>query len=112
MFSRSLTPPLILKRHEKILLANEGTSIVWMSKHQLLNAKLENLKMIKKETIGEFNGRLIYIAKNFFYLNDKMSKEKFVRQVLRSLPKRFDMKVTPIEEEQDIAAMKVDKLLV
>jgi hypothetical protein len=40
-----------------------------------------------------------------------MSDEKLSRKILRSLPKRFDMKVTAIEEAQDIANMKVDELV-
>jgi len=41
----------------------------------------------------------------------KISEEKLVRKILRSLPKKFDMKVTVIEEAQDIANMKVEKLI-
>ena len=40
-----------------------------------------------------------------------MSEEKLVRKILRSLPKRFAMKVTAIEEAQDICNMKVDELI-
>jgi hypothetical protein len=40
-----------------------------------------------------------------------MSDEKLVRKILRSLPKRFDRKVTAIEEAQDIASMKVEELV-
>jgi uncharacterized FlaG/YvyC family protein len=40
-----------------------------------------------------------------------MSDEKLTRKILRSLPKRFDMKVTAIEEAQDIATMKVEELI-
>jgi hypothetical protein len=34
-----------------------------------------------------------------------------VRKILRSLPKRFAMKVTAIEESQDIFNMRVDELI-
>ena len=40
-----------------------------------------------------------------------MSEEKLVRKILRSLPKRFAMKVTAIEEAQDICNLKVDELI-
>jgi hypothetical protein len=40
-----------------------------------------------------------------------MPDEKLARKILRSLPKRFDMKVTAIEEAQDIATMKVEELI-
>ena len=40
-----------------------------------------------------------------------MSEEKLVRKILRSFPKRFAMKVTAIEEAQDICNLKVDELI-
>jgi hypothetical protein len=40
-----------------------------------------------------------------------MSDENLVRKILRSLHKRFDMKVTAIEEAQDISNMKIDELI-
>src|ERR1043165_211005 len=40
-----------------------------------------------------------------------MSEEKLVRKILRSLPKRFAMKVTAIEEAQDTCSLKVDELI-
>lgn len=44
-------------------------------------------------------------------LGEKMSKEKLARKILRSLPKRFDMKVTAIEEAHDINNIRVDELV-
>ncbi|MCI90589.1 gag-pol polyprotein, partial [Trifolium medium] len=40
-----------------------------------------------------------------------MSDEKLVRKILRSLPKKFDMRVTAIKEAQDISSMKTDELI-
>ncbi|PNX69358.1 gag-protease polyprotein, partial [Trifolium pratense] len=42
---------------------------------------------------------------------EKLDDEKLVRKILRSLTKKFDMKVTAIEEAQDITKMKVDELI-
>lgn len=50
------------------------------------------------------------IANESFALSEKISEEKLVRKVLRSVPKRFDMKVIAIEEAHHIATMKVDEL--
>ena len=44
-------------------------------------------------------------------LGEKISDEKLVRKILRSLPKRFDMKINAIEEDQDISSLKVDELI-
>ncbi|MCH88483.1 gag-pol polyprotein [Trifolium medium] len=89
----------------------EGTSKVCMSKLQLLTTKFENLRMEQDETISEFNTRLRDIANSSFALGGKMSEEKLARKILRSLPKRFNMKVTTIEEAQDLSTIKVDELI-
>lgn len=40
-----------------------------------------------------------------------MSKEKILRKVLRSLPKRFNIKITAIEEVHDLSKMNADELI-
>ena len=91
--------------------AHEGTSKVRMSKLQLLATKFENLRMEDEETISEFNTRIRDIANSTFALGEKIPEEKLARKILRSLPKRFNMKVTAIEESQDLSTMKVDELI-
>jgi uncharacterized protein (UPF0335 family) len=68
--------------------AHEDTSKVKSSRIQLLTTKFESMKMQEDETIQDY------------YMN-----------VLRSLPKRFDMKVTTIEEAQDMSIMQVEELI-
>jgi hypothetical protein len=63
------------------------------------------------ETISEFNTRVRDIANSCFALGEKIPEEKLARKILRSLPKRFSMKVTAIEESQDLSTMKVDELI-
>lgn len=43
-------------------------------------------------------------------LGEKILEERLVRKVLRSLIKRFNVRVIAIEEAHDIASMKVDEL--
>src|SRR4051812_6954098 len=90
---------------------HEGTSKVKMSRLQILTTKFENLKMKEDETNYEFYMNVREISNNSAALGEKMTKEKLVRKILRSLPKRFDTKVTAIEEAQDINNMKLDKLI-
>src|SRR4030065_574157 len=73
--------------------AHEGSSKVKMSKLQLLTTKFEELKMKEKESIQDFHMTILDMANSFNSLGEKMSKENLVRKILRSLPKRFDMKV-------------------
>ncbi|KAK2395681.1 putative mitochondrial protein [Trifolium repens] len=63
------------------------------------------------ENIQDFHLKLLDIGNSFEALGEKMSDEKLARKLLRSLPKRFDMKVTAIEEAHDISSMKMDELV-
>jgi hypothetical protein len=63
--------------------------------------------MKEEETIYDFHMSVLDLAKSFDSLGETLSDEKLVRKILRSLPKRFDMKVTAIEEAQDIASLLV-----
>ncbi|KAK2369873.1 gag-protease polyprotein [Trifolium repens] len=88
---------------------HEGTSKVKSSRLQLLHSKFENLRMKEEETIYNFHMSVLDLANSFDSLGERLSDEKMVRKILRSLPKRFDMKVTAIEEAQNIASMKVEE---
>ena len=90
---------------------HEGTSKVKSSRLQLLYTKFENLRMQEEETIYDFHMNILDLANSFDSLGERLSDEKMVRKILRSLPKRFDMKVTAIEESQDIASMKVEEVV-
>jgi len=91
--------------------AHEDTSKVKSSRIQLMTTKFEGLKMQEDETVHDYYMNVLDIAKSFDSLGEKLSDEKLVRKILRSLPKRFDMKVTAIEEAQDISSMQEDELV-
>jgi len=78
---------------------------------QNFNFLLLNLRMLDDESIHDYHLNILDIANAFDSLGEKISDEKLVRKILRSLPKRFDMKVIAIEEVQDISNMKVDELI-
>jgi hypothetical protein len=82
-----------------------------MSRLQLLTSKFENLRMTEDENIHEFHMSILEIANASGALGEKISDENLVRKILRSLPKRFAMKVTAIEDSQDISNMRVDELI-
>jgi len=78
--------------------AHEGTTKVKSVKFQLLTTKFENLRMMEDESRHDYHLNILDIANAFEHLGEKISGEKLVRKILRSLPQRFDMKVTAIEE--------------
>ncbi|MCI04313.1 gag-protease polyprotein [Trifolium medium] len=67
--------------------------------------------MKEDETIHDFHMNVLDFANSFDSLCEKLPEEKLVRKILRSLPTKFDMKVTAIEEAIDISSMKVDELV-
>ncbi|PNX59097.1 gag-protease polyprotein, partial [Trifolium pratense] len=82
-----------------------------VSKLQMLRTNFENLSMKEEETIHDFHMNILEFANSFDALGEPISDEKLVSKILRSLPKRFDMKVTAIEESQDLANIQVDELI-
>ena len=68
--------------------------------------------MKEDETFGEFYAKLKDIVNSTFNLGEQISKPKIVRKVLRSLPERFHVKITAIEESNAIEESKdIDKIL-
>ncbi|KAA0039138.1 gag-pol polyprotein [Cucumis melo var. makuwa] len=95
----------------KILeVAYEGTSKVKISRLHLITSKFETLKMTEDESVSKYNERVLKITNDSLLLGEKIPESKIVRKVLRSLPRKFDMKVTTIEEAQDITTLKLDEL--
>lgn len=62
------------------------------------------------ETIADFSVWVLDLTNESFALGEKISEAKMVKKVLRSLPTRFSIKVTAIEEANDITSMKLDEL--
>ncbi|KAA0063933.1 Receptor-like protein 12 [Cucumis melo var. makuwa] len=69
-----------------------------------------SLKMNDDETIAIFNVWVLDLANESFAQDEKITESKMVEKVLRSLPSRFSMKVTAIEEANDMTTMKLDEL--
>lgn len=67
--------------------------------------------MNEEEDISEFHPRLCNIVNTSFSLVEKMYEEKLARKFLGSFPKKFDIKVTTIEEARDLRNIKDDELI-
>ena len=78
--------------------AHERTSLIKISKLQLLESRFEYPRMLENETISDFNSKLCDIANKAFALGEKYSDTKLLRKTLRSLLEIFAYKVTTIEE--------------
>uniref|UniRef100_A0A9I9EK25 Gag-pol polyprotein n=1 Tax=Cucumis melo TaxID=3656 RepID=A0A9I9EK25_CUCME len=58
----------------------------------------------------EYNERVQEISNESLLLGEKILDSKIVRKVFQSLPRKFDMKVTVIEEAHNIRTLKLDEL--
>ncbi|GAU45850.1 hypothetical protein TSUD_371460 [Trifolium subterraneum] len=96
---------------ELLKTTQEGTAKVKISRFQNLTRNFENLRMKEDESVHNFYMNVMDFANSFDDLGEKLSDEKIVRKILRSLTKKFDMKVIAMEEAQDISTMKFDELI-
>ena len=76
----------------------EGTKAVKDSKFQRLTTSFKEIKMEENESFNVFYAKLKDIVNSTFNLGETIPEPKVVRNVLRSLPKRFHAKITVIEE--------------
>ena len=67
--------------------------------------------MEEDESFDEFYAKLKDIVNSAFNLGKTIPEPKIVRKVLRSLPKRFDAKITSIEESKDIDKIPLTELV-
>ncbi|CAM8944278.1 unnamed protein product [Rhodiola kirilowii] len=63
------------------------------------------------ETIKDFNARVCDLVNEASTLSEALPEEKVVRKILRSLPKRFAMKVTAIEEANNVKTIGWKELI-
>ena len=67
--------------------------------------------MEEDESFNEFYAKLKDIVNSTFNLRETISKSKVVRNVLRSLSKRFYAKIITIEESKDIDKIPLIELV-
>ena len=89
----------------------KGTKAVKDSKLQRLTTSFEEIKMEKGESFDEFYAKLKDIMNSAFNLEETIPEPMIVKKVLRSLPERFHVKITAIEESKDIDQIPLTELV-
>ncbi|MEQ5248926.1 hypothetical protein, partial [Escherichia coli] len=89
----------------------EGDVSVKQTKMQQVLTRFEELRMKDEETIVEFNARVQELKNEAAVLGEPFSSDKLVRKILRSLPVRFRMKVTAIQESVGWETKSVAELM-
>jgi hypothetical protein len=89
----------------------EGTKLVKSVKLQMLIFKFEEIKMLEEETIKEFYTKISNLRNSMVSLGKQISDVKLIQKILRFLPERFRIKVTTIEESEDLEEIKIEELV-
>ncbi|XP_019194729.1 PREDICTED: uncharacterized protein LOC109188527 [Ipomoea nil] len=89
----------------------EGTCSVKQSKLQLVKTEFEELRMNDDKDIASFHERIQELANRATILGKPFSQQKLVKKILRSLPPRFRMKVTAIQEHDGWENKSVAQLM-
>jgi hypothetical protein len=77
----------------------------------MLISRFEEIKMLEDETFREFYTKMSNLRNSVVSLGKTISNVKLIRKISRSLPKCFRIKVTTIEESNDLEEMKIDELV-
>jgi hypothetical protein len=67
--------------------------------------------MHEDEKFKEFYSKMSDLRNSMVSLGKSISDVKLIRKILRSLPVRFRIKVTTIEESKDLEEMKIEELV-
>ena len=84
---------------DKLKIIYEGASKVKESKLQTYRGQFESLKMKEEENIGEYLLRVDEVVNSIRGLGGKLKEREVVDKVLRTLPMKYDSKVSTLEEQ-------------
>jgi hypothetical protein len=96
---------------DKLINSYEGNEKVKDAKLQTYRIQFEQLKMKEDETIGKYFLRIEEMVNAMKALGETIGEPSLVQKILRSLPDRFNLKVSAIEELNDLKTLQFDQLL-
>jgi hypothetical protein len=96
---------------DKLISSYEGNEKVKDAKLQTYRLQFEQLKMNEDETVNKFFLRVEELVNAMKGLGEKIEDVLLVQNILRSLPDRFNPKVSAIEELNDLKTLSIDQLL-
>lgn len=92
-------------------ITHEGTSQVKDSKLFQLESEFEKFRMEVDEDVDNMYTRFTKIVNDSKVLGKVFSNGDLVRKILRSLPPKFNPKVTAISESHDLKALNIESLI-
>ncbi|KAK5846721.1 hypothetical protein PVK06_003018 [Gossypium arboreum] len=80
---------------------------------QLLNLKrdFENLKMKEEETVKQYSDRIMDVVNSIRLLGEQFSEARIVEKVISTLPKRYEAKISSLEDLRDLSSISLTKLI-
>jgi hypothetical protein len=96
---------------DKLISSYEGNEKVKDAKLQTYRLKFEQLKMNEDETISKYFLIVEELVNAMKGLGEKFDDSLLVQKILRSLPDKFNPKVSAIEELNDLKTLSIDQLL-
>jgi hypothetical protein len=96
---------------DKLISSYEGNEKVKDVKLQTYRIQFEQLKMKEDKTIGKYFIRVEEMVNAMKALGETIDEPSLVQKISRSLPNRFNLKVSAIEELKDLKTLEFDQLL-
>ena len=96
---------------DKLISSYKGNEKVKDTKFQTYIVQFEQLKMKEDETVGKYFLRVEELVNVMKSLREKIEEPSLVQKILRSLPDRFNPKVSAIKELNDLKTLEFDQLL-
>jgi hypothetical protein len=95
---------------DKLKNVYEGDTKVKSAKLQSYRSQFESLKMEESEDIATYFLRIDEVVNTMRGLGEAINNNIIVQKVLRSLPARFDSKISALEERIDLDTLEMDEL--
>ena len=95
---------------DKLQTTYEGDHKVKEAKLQTYRGQFEQLRMNEDEDIAAYILRVDQLVNTIRGLGEEVEETIVVRKILRTLPKRFNPKISALEERTDLDTMTVDQL--
>ena len=80
-------------------------------KLQNLRRDFKNLKIKDNESVDTFMTQVMSVVNQLRQYGDDVENKRVIEKVLRSLTKKFEPVVVPIEEFKDLSLMQIDELI-
>ncbi|XP_055961872.1 uncharacterized protein LOC130015548 [Mercurialis annua] len=90
---------------------NEGSERVKTVRLLSLKREFENLKMKESEAVKEYSSKVMELVNQMRLFGEVIEEYKIVEKVLISLPEKFEVNVSAIEESCDLKKLAVAELI-